>query len=189
MALVTGASDGIGAEFARELAKRKHDLILVARREDRLTALARELESAHKVRVVVIAADLGESSGIAKVLDQTQSADIGLFVAAAGFGSSGSFLDLDPYGEANMLDVNCRAVIVMTHALSQRMAARGGGGIVLMSSLLAFQGVPRATTYSATKAFIQNFAEGLRTELSEKNVDVIAYAPGPIASGLQNAPA
>lgn len=184
VALITGASDGIGAEFAMELAKRKHDLVLVARRPDILEALGRELESRHKVKVAIIPADLSDPSGVAKVLDQTQGMDVGLFVAAAGFGSSGSFLDLDQHAETNMVDVNCRAVVTMTHAVANRMAKRGGGGIVLMSSLLAFQGVPRAATYGATKAFIQNFAEGIRTELKPMSIDVIACAPGPIASGF-----
>lgn len=184
VALITGASDGIGAQFARELAALKHDLVLVARRHDRLNALAQELITRHRIKVSVIAADLSNGAEIERVLTQAAVEDIGLFVAAAGFGSSGPFLDQDPQTELTMIDVNCRAVVAMTHAMAKRMAARGGGGIVLMSSLLAFQGVPRAATYAATKGFVQNFAEGIRTELKPLNVDVIASAPGPIASGF-----
>lgn len=183
-ALITGASDGIGAQFARELASLKHDLILVARRQDRLDAFAAELRSRYAIKTTVIAADLSGANGRDLVLDLSRDENIGLFVAAAGFGSSGAFLDQNPQTELNMIDVNCSAVLSMTHAMAKRMAARGGGGIVLMSSLLAFQGVPRAATYAATKSFIQNFAEGIRTELKPLNIDVIASAPGPIASGF-----
>jgi uncharacterized protein len=184
VALITGASDGIGAQFARELAALKHDLILVARSQDRLDALASDLTGRFRIKATVIAADLSQPSGCETVLEQTKDADIGLFVAAAGFGSSGLFLAQDPGAELNMIDLNCRSVVAMTHAIGKRMVARGGGGIVLMSSLLAFQGVPRAATYAATKAFVQSFAEGLCTELKPMKVDVIATAPGPIASGF-----
>jgi uncharacterized protein len=183
-ALVTGASDGIGREFARELAALGFDLILVARRRDRLDALAAELKSKHNTVSTVIEADLARAQDINRVLAQIEPIDLGLFVASAGFGTSGSFLDQPLGAELDMIDVNCRAVVAMTAPIARGMAARKRGGIILMSSLLAFQGVPRAANYAATKAFIQSLAEGLRTELKPHGVDVIACAPGPIASGF-----
>jgi uncharacterized protein len=183
-ALVTGASDGIGREFARELAALGFDLVLVARRRDRLDALAAELKSKHDTVSTVIDADLARAEDIDKVLAKIESIELGLFVAAAGFGTSGSFIDQPLSAELDMIDLNCRAVVAMTAPIARDMAARNRGGIVLMSSLLAFQGVPRAANYAATKAFIQSLAEGLRTELKPHGIDVIACAPGPIASGF-----
>ncbi len=183
-AIVTGASDGIGEAFARDLARRGYDLVLVARRQDRLMALAHELSSAHGVSASVIPADLGIAGDVSRVIDETRGFDIGLLVAAAGFGTSGMFLDQPIEPELDMIDVNCRAVAALTHAFGRRFVERGRGGVILMSSLVAFQGVPKAANYSATKAYVQSLAEGLRTELSQRGVDVVACAPGPIASGF-----
>lgn len=183
-AIVTGASDGIGEAFARDLARRGYDLVLVARREDRLLELTRELASAYGVKASVIAADLGRPQDVSRVIDESRRFDIGLLVAAAGFGTSGPFLDQPVEPELDMIDVNCRAVAALTHEFGRRFADRGKGGIVLMSSLVAFQGVPRAANYAATKAYVQSLAEGLRTELSPLGVHVVACAPGPIASGF-----
>lgn len=183
-ALVTGASDGIGEAFARDLARRGYDLVLVARRKDRLDALRAELMAAHDIQVTVVAADLARAEEVSRLLAETRSHDIGLLVAAAGFGTSGLFIDQPVQPELEMIDVNCRAVAALTHEFGGRFAARGRGGIVLMSSLVAFQGVPRAANYAATKAYVQSLAEGLRTELMPLGVDVVACAPGPIASGF-----
>lgn len=183
-ALVTGASDGIGEAFARNLARAGFDLILVARRQERLEALANELAQGSGVRATPLAADLSGREGVAATLAETAKTDIGLFVAAAGFGASGNFVDNDIADELDMLDVNCRAVLQMTHAFARRFIARGRGGIVLMGSLLGFQGVARAANYAATKAYIQTLVEGLRPELKPKGVDIISVAPGPVRSGF-----
>ncbi|ATC25342.1 SDR family oxidoreductase [Caulobacter vibrioides] len=183
-ALVTGASDGIGEAFARELARRGYNLILVARREDRLRALADAVQSKHGVQARVIAADLGRAEDVERVIAATAAEDVGLLVAAAGFGTSGAFVEQPIEPELDMIDVNCRAVVALTHAFARRFIRRGAGGIVLFGSLVGFQGVPRAANYAATKAFIQSFVEGLRPELKQFGVDVIAVAPGPVASGF-----
>ena len=183
-ALVTGASDGIGRELARAIAASGVSVVLVARREDRLRALADELRATKQIEVRVIAADLARRDEITRVLLETSDLDVGLFIAGAGFGTSGAFLDAPLEEELSMLDVNCRASVVMTHALALRMRQRARGGIVLFSSLLAFQGVARAAHYAATKAYMQVLAEGLRTELAPLGIDVLACAPGPVTSGF-----
>ncbi len=183
-AIVTGASDGIGREIAWCLAESGLNVVLVARREDLLSGFADELNRAHGVRTMVVAADLGKEAAIDALLSGTIALEAGLLVAAAGFGTSGPFIDAPLEIELSMIDVNCRAVAALSHAFGRRFAARKRGGIVLMSSLVAFQGVPRAANYAATKAFIQTFAEGLRAELRPFGVDVLASAPGPVHSGF-----
>ncbi|MDX2137342.1 MAG: SDR family oxidoreductase [Chloroflexota bacterium] len=183
-ALVTGASDGIGREFARDLAKRGLNLILVARRRPLLQQLADELTRQHRVQTQVIDADLAQDAEVERVLAATKDMDIGLLVASAGFGTSGSFINAHLDQELNMLAVNCRAVLMMTHHFGQRLARRKRGGIVLFGSLVGFQGVPNAAHYAATKAYIQSLAEGLHVELSPLGVDVLASAPGPVDSGF-----
>lgn len=183
-ALVTGASEGIGRQMAEELARAGLDLVLVARRRAHLDRLAETLERDHGIAVRVIDLDLSAPDAAPKLLEALAGLDIGLFVASAGFGTSGRFVDADLATELAMLDVNCRAVLSLTHALGRRFVQRGSGGIVLMSSLLAFQGVPFAAHYAATKAYVQSLAEGLAHELAPFGVDVVASAPGPIRSGF-----
>lgn len=184
VALVTGASNGIGEAFAEDLARRGYDLVLVARRREVLAALAADLQRRHGIEAQVVAADLGDPQAVRAVLAQTEAIDVGLFVAAAGFGASGPFIEQPLEPELDMIDVNCRAVAAMTHAFGRRFAARKRGGVVLMSSLVAFQGVPKAANYAASKAYVQSLAEGLRAELRDHGVDVVACAPGPINSGF-----
>ncbi len=183
-AVVTGASDGIGRAFARELAAAGFNLVLVARRRPILEQLASELARGQGLTCEVVALDLSDPTAPAALLEATQAYDVGLLVAAAGFGTSGPFLDAPLAPELAMIDVNCRAVTALAHGFGRRFAERGRGGLLLMSSLLAFQGVPRAANYAATKAYVQTFAEGLRRELLARKVDVLAVAPGPVASGF-----
>jgi len=183
-ALVTGASEGIGRAFAVELARRGKDLVLVARRGDLLRTLARDLGNEHGVACLVLETDLGEPNAVDSILLATRDLDVSLLVAAAGFGSSGRFLDGDLANEIDMLDVNCRAVLMLCWHLGRRMQRQGHGGIVLMSSVLAFQGTPGSAHYAATKAYIQTLAEGLRQELGSHGIQVVASAPGPIATGF-----
>jgi hypothetical protein len=115
----------------------------------------------------------------------TADVDVGLLVAAAGFGTSGPFLESDLSRELEMVQVNCAAVAAICHHFGRQFADRRRGGLVLMSSLLAFQGVPRAANYAATKAYVQSLAEGLHLELAPLGVDVVACAPGPVKSGFE----
>ncbi len=158
--------------------------MLVARRRPILEQLASELASEHRLACEVVALDLSDVAAPEALLEATRARDIGLLVAAAGFGTSGPFLDAPIAPELAMIEVNCRAVAALAHGFGRRFAERGRGGLVLMSSLLAFQGVPRAANYAATKAYVQTLAEGLRRELLAQSVDVLAVAPGPVASGF-----
>ncbi|MDX2022993.1 MAG: SDR family NAD(P)-dependent oxidoreductase [Deltaproteobacteria bacterium] len=183
-AVVTGASDGIGEQFARELAAAGVNLVLVARRAPRLEELANDLASAHQVQARVLAVDLAEARGRDAIMNMTRQLDVGLLVAAAGFGGSGLLVNADLQDEIRMIEVNCIAVLDLVRRMGQRLAARGRGGIVLMSSLVGFQGTPYAANYAATKAYVQSLAEGLHVEMRPLGVDVLASAPGPVTSGF-----
>lgn len=180
-AVITGASDGIGRAFALELAAQGYACVLVARNVERLQDVAGIIGPAH-CRVLV--ADLSHAAAVDQIVAATSDLNVDLLVAAAGFGTSGPFIDNDIDDEIAMIDVNCRAVAALTHKFGGQMAVRHRGGIILFSSLVAFQGVPRSANYAATKAYIQTLAEGLRSELKSFGVDVLSVAPGPIASGF-----
>jgi len=184
VAVVTGASDGIGRAIALELAAAGLDLVLVARRSDQLSALAEELREAHGIAVRHLALDLSHADAAGRLDVETRDADIGLLIAAAGFGTSGPLLDADIGTERQMVDVNCGAVLELAHVFARRFVARGRGGLVLFGSLVGWQGTPNAANYAATKAYVQSLAEGLRVELAPKGVDVLSVAPGPVASGF-----
>jgi len=183
-ALVTGASDGIGRAFAGYLAGEGFNLVLVARREPALVALATDLQRAHGVHCRVLAADLADLEQVRRIAEATNDLDLGLLVAAAGFGTSGRFLDGDLGIEAEMVDLNCTSVAALAWHIGPRLVQRGRGGVVFLSSLLAFHGTAHAAHYAATKAYVQSLAEGLRAEWAAQGVDVIASAPGPIRSGF-----
>ena len=183
-ALVTGASDGIGRAFACLLAAQGLNLVLVARRETVLAALATELHQAHGVQCRVLGIDLSDLEAVHRLADDTSDLDVGLLVAAAGFGTSGLFLDSDVGVETEMVDLNCTSVAALAWHIGPRLVERGGGGVVFLSSLLAFHGTAHAAHYAATKAYVQTLAEGLRVEWAAQGVDVIASAPGPISSGF-----
>jgi uncharacterized protein len=185
-AIVTGASDGIGRAIAIELAAAGLNLVLVARRKELLDTLSLELRSQHRIAIRVLARDLADRNAGASISSETSDLEIGLLAAIAGFGSSGNFVDRPIGDELGMIDVNCRSVVELCHHFGRRFAAQHRGGLVLMSSLLAFQGVPRAASYAATKSFIQTFAEGLRLELASSGVDVVASAPGPVRTGFES---
>jgi len=182
-AMVTGASSGIGRALAVDAARRGLNLVLVARSESALAAAGDEAAQ-YGVQVRVLVADLALPDGPASVISQTADIEIGLLVNAAGFGTSGEFTGTPLSAELEMIDVNCRAVVALSHAYAPGMKARARGGIILLSSIVAFQGVARAANYAATKAFNQVLAEGLRLELRPHGVDVLASAPGPVRSGF-----
>jgi uncharacterized protein len=183
-AVVTGASDGIGRAFATQAAAAGLNVVLVARREAVLRELAAQLTAEHAVETRVIAADLAEPRSVTALAEQCSSLDVGLLVAAAGFGTSGAFIDAPLDDELSMIAVNCGAVAQLCHHFGARFAAQKRGAIVLLSSIVAFQGVARAANYAATKAYVQSLAEGLGVELAPYGVTVLSCAPGPVHSGF-----
>lgn len=183
-AIVTGASSGIGREVAVQLAEAGLNLVLVARTQPVLDQLALELKAKHAVEVRVLPLDLAAETAVAEAATATADLDVGLLVAAAGFGTSGPFLDTPDDAEHEMLAVNCRAVLGLTREFGRRFAARGRGGVVLFGSIVGFQGVPNAAHYAATKAYTQSLGEGLAVELKPLGVDVLVSAPGPTHSGF-----
>jgi len=182
-AIVTGASSGIGRACALEAARRGLDVIIVARREDELRRLAAEIAAIGRASRIM-AADLADPDAVADVMADIADLDIGLLIAAAGFGTAGDFLAIDAQQELEMIDVNCRAALQLARGLAPGMAARRRGGIVLFGSIVAFQGVARAANYAATKAYAQVLAEGLHRELKPLGIDVLASAPGPVNTGF-----
>lgn len=177
-AMVTGASAGIGAEFARQLATRGLNLVLLARREGRLIDLARELSRKHKIEARPIAVDLARHDFVDAVLPAIDSIEIGLLVNNAGFGLAGDFFAHDLRRELDMVDVNCRAQIALTYVLGNRMIRRKKGGIIFVSSVSAFVATPYEGSYSASKVHELFFAEALRFELRARGVQVLALCPG-----------
>lgn len=183
-ALITGASDGIGRACAVQLAEQGFDLILVARRESVLQELALDLGTRFGVDVHIMALDLSDPAAVPDLLRQTETTQVGLVVAAAGFGSIGHFLKQDVASEINMVDVNCRSVVELSYGFGRRMAAQRRGGIVLFGSLVGFNGAPLSATYAATKGFVQSFAEGIAEEMRPDGIDVLSVAPGPVGTGF-----
>ena len=177
-AIVAGASTGLGAAFARELAARGLDLLLLARRGDVLGTLADEIRAAHSVAVRVAAIDLGGANLLAEVRAAAAGLDVGLVVYNAAHSLIGPFLSQPLDEKLRILDVNCRGPLIFADEFGRSMAARGRGGIVLMASMAAAQGSPLVATYAATKAFDLVLAEGLWDELGALGVDVLACRAG-----------
>ena len=184
-ALVTGASSGIGMAIARSLALRKFDLVLVARRKDRLVALAEQLSSSCSVHVDVVAADLGERDGCAVVIKTLADRAVDVVVNNAGAGWIGLFHESPADRQTEIVDVNCRAVIALTRAFLPGMIERRHGHIVQIASVAGFMPGPRSSTYYASKAFVVSHSEALRHELKGTGVAVTLVCPGPVATEFQ----
>ncbi|GAC1558377.1 MAG: SDR family oxidoreductase [Beijerinckiaceae bacterium] len=186
VAIITGASDGIGAELARVMAGKGHYLALVARRRERLDALADEIAGKGRPRPIVIALDLAEADAaeaLAGSLAQA-GADIGILVNNAGFGLHGATDALDAAEQVRMVDVNVRALTALTLRFLPDLI-RNRGHILNVASVAAFMPGPGMTVYYATKAYVLSFSEGLSQELVGKGVSVTALCPGPVPTGFQ----
>ena len=184
-ALITGASAGLGEEFARQLAALGLNLVLVARRKDRLQELAVELSTKHPIVVKIISVDLSRTKFMRIVEKATKGMEIGLLVNNAGFGVHGPFLTHDLNRELEMLDLNCRAPLILTHHFAADMVLRRRGGIIFLGSTIAYQPAPYMAHYAATKVHNQFFGEALWYELKGHNVDVITVNPGTTATEFQ----
>lgn len=182
VALVTGASSGIGWAFAGELAGRGLDLVLTARRADRLADLAARLRSAHGVTVHIVEADLADPAAPALLLEQTRELDIGLVVSNAGFGLKGPHEGNDPAAMTEMLMVNCNAPFRLAHGFIPRLRGRGKGGLLFTSSVEGLMGCPYSAAYSASKALVVALGEALWGELAGSGVDVLTLCPGATES-------
>ncbi|HVK23234.1 MAG TPA: SDR family oxidoreductase [Actinokineospora sp.] len=179
-ALITGASAGIGAGYARDLARRGADLILVARREDKLEALAVELRAEHGRKVDVLAADLSAEGAARELVARVDALGrtVDVLVNNAGIGTQGLIAETDPERLVAQVQLNCVAVVDLTARLLPGMVERGQGTVVNVASGAAFQPMPHLAVYGATKAFVLSFSEALWAEVKPKGVRVIAVCPG-----------
>jgi short-subunit dehydrogenase len=181
--LVTGASSGIGADIARELAGRGHGVTLSARREDRLRELETELEDSG-VRVEVVACDVTDPDSRANLIARLaeKGLDVEVLVNNAGYGSGGRFQELDGDREVQMVRTNCEAIIAFCAEYVPKMVERGRGAILNVGSTAGYQPLPRQATYAATKAFVNNFTDALYTDLGGTGVTATSLRPGPVAT-------
>jgi short-subunit dehydrogenase len=177
-ALVTGASSGIGEQFARRLARAGFSLLLVARRADRLEALARELGRRRSIEVVALTADLADRTAIDRVTAAAAARDLGLIVSNAGLGLKGSFVKLELDAMEAMVAVNALAPLRLLHALLPRLLQRGRGGVVLTGSVEGEAPFPWSSAYAATKAFVSSLGLGLSGELTGTGIDLLVLEPG-----------
>ena len=177
-ALVTGASSGIGEQFARLLAEAGFHLIITARRTDRLQALAQQLRQDFNVTVEAITVDISTENFLELLLPACETRDIGLVISNAGFGLKGLHHTNKPDAMNAMLNVNARAPMLLSHALIPQLIQRGGGGLIMTGSIEGFMGFPYSAGYAATKAFVHSLGEALWQELKPHNIDVLVLAPG-----------
>jgi len=187
-ALVTGASSGIGAAYARALAARGCDLVLTARRADRLAALAKELRTAHQVQATTLKADLSSEAGIKKIERRLAAEPVAWLVHAAGFGTRGRLWEVDAAKVAAQTRLHSEAAIRLTRAALPGMLSNDAGAIVLISSLAAFFSATHYTSYSATKAYLNMLVQGLADELSGTGVHVQAVCPGLVRTEFMSTP-
>ena len=179
VALITGASSGLGVEFARQLSAKGTRLVLGARRTERIEALAAELGHARAVTI-----DLAEAGSAGRLMANIADAGetVSLLVNNAGYGLTGRFAELDGPRQRAMIDLNCGTLVELAHAVMPAMRARGGGAILNVASIGAFQPGPGVAVYFATKAFVLSFSEALHEELRPEGISVTALCPGPTAT-------
>jgi uncharacterized protein len=178
--LITGASSGIGEGFARRLAFEKHNLILVARSEEKLLSLCEELSSKHSVECRYYAIDLLDFEADTALFEETEKngLEIDWLINNAGFGSSGDFAKLDIERELEIIDLNVSALVALTHRYLQKMRERKRGTIINVSSAAGFQPIPFMATYAASKAFVSSFSEAIAEENRPFGIQVLALCPG-----------
>jgi uncharacterized protein len=186
--LITGASAGIGREFARQLAGRAHSMILVARREDRLAELRDELQEQHpNLAVRIRQVDLADPAQLQELMEwfDRENINVDLLINNAGLGDSGPFATSDPSRNEQMTLVNVVALASLTRHVLPQMIAKRRGGILNVSSSAGFLPVPGSTVYAATKAYVTSFSEALRAELHGTGITVCALCPGPVRTEFQ----
>lgn len=185
-AVITGASAGIGEAFARQLALRGMNLVLAARRLDRLEALRDQLQTEHGITVVPVGSDLAQPGEAARLwAAATQGRQVDLLINNAGFGARGSFHELSLERQVAMVQVNCVAVLELAHHALREMRPRGDGGIINVASIAAFQPIDTLATYAASKAFVLSLSEALWSENRGSGVRVLALCPGRTPTEFQ----
>ena len=186
-ALVTGASAGIGRALAAEFAANGHDVVLVARRETELLALANRLEDDHGIRAYAIDVDLASVDAASKLYEATAERDVqvDVLVNNVGIGTQGAFVENDLGRELDQLQLNVVTPTQLTHIYGREMAARGRGGVLNVASTAAWLPGPFMSVYYASKAYMKSFSEGIAAELREEGVDVTALCPGPVDTEFQ----
>jgi len=184
--LVTGASSGIGKEYAKHVAKQGLNIVLVARSEDKLVALKKELVYKYNIEIKIIVADLTSINDLEKVKKETSELEIGLLINNAGKEDSNHFLKIPTAQHLETIDLNIKAPLILTHHFGKKMTERKKGGIITMSSIVAFQGVPYIANYAATKSYNLIFSEGIAAEFKKHNIDVLAVTPGFTKTNLAN---
>jgi uncharacterized protein len=183
-ALITGASTGIGASFARQLAAQGMNLVLVARSEQRLQALATELSKEHRVKVEVIPADLSRPGTAANIYETTRQRGINvdMLINNAGISTFGDFDTISPQKQQEEIAINVASVVDMTHAFIPGMLEKGEGAIINVASIVGFFPLPNQAVYGATKAFVLSFSEALFVEYEKRGIKVFTLCPGPVAT-------
>jgi short-subunit dehydrogenase len=179
--LITGASAGIGVEFARQMAERGYNVTLAARRIDRLTELAAELERDHNIRAIAVACDITDPAQRQELVDSIAARDqhVDILINNAGMGTDGEFWKDSTGDPMPQIELNVNALVGLTHLLVPAMVDRGNGAVLNVASTAAFQPIPRQSVYAATKAFVLSFSQGLSKELSKTGVSVTVLCPGP----------
>lgn len=179
--LITGASGGIGEAFARRLAAEKHNLVLVARTENKLHELCDELMLKHRITAHYVAIDLIDYEADKRLYEETEKHDLEIdwLINNAGFGSMGDFARLELENEMEMINLNILALVALTHRYLQKMRTRNSGVIINVASTAGFQPIPFMATYAATKAFVRSFSEAISEENRPYNITVTALCPGP----------
>ena len=177
-ALVTGASSGLGVEFVRQLAAKGLNCVLVARRQDRMDALASDVQKTHGVQTRVIARDLTRDSACEQVAEAVADLEIGLLINNAGYGLAGKYHLLDPDRQVNMTVLNCVVPVLLTNFFLPPMRKRGRGGLIFLASTAGYQPTPTFATYGATKAFNLMLGEALWREYRKDGIDSLALSPG-----------
>lgn len=187
-ALITGASGGIGKCFAQKLAAKNTNLIIVARSEDKLNALAQELQQQYNINVEVIVKDLSQISAPQEVFDavEAKGLSVDILINNAGFGDYGEFVHTDCDRQIEMIQLNNIAVVALTHKFLPQMRERGSGSIINVSSIAAYQPLPYISVYAASKAFVRSFSEALWAENRQYGVRVLVVSPGPTETNFFN---
>ena len=186
-ALITGASAGIGLEFAKIFAKEKYDLVITARNETKLNELANQIKNHHNVNVKVIAKDLSKQNAGKEIFEQLKNENVvtDVLINNAGFGVFENYWDVELQDEKNMLQVNIMALAELTNLFGKDMANRGGGKILNVASTAAFQPGPTMAGYYASKAFVLSYSQAVDFELRKKGVQVSTLCPGPTITEFQ----